>query len=202
MNVGLTLDLKPAPSVSEMAECLEDQHDADSDRAMDSCNFLREQFDIFKHDYREAFDNHGHETLANLTLSPALKKDVVNSLRRLQRAKVVIDNTNISPTDRKFVASLSEKIHAIEEELERVVRGKTEFSASNVSLPEFDADAISALFGNQDPHIKETPANNAVEELCDFNKQFTEKVNEVLGAAELLLNEYTEFETYVKNNTQ
>lgn len=36
-----------------MAECLEDTSGADTDRIVDSCGFLKEQFDIFKHDYRE-----------------------------------------------------------------------------------------------------------------------------------------------------
>ena len=75
----------------KMAECLEDTSNQDADRNMDSCSFLREQFDIFKHDYREAFDEYGHETLANLSLSPELKKEVVNTLRKLQKAKIGIE---------------------------------------------------------------------------------------------------------------
>ena len=75
----------------KMAECLEDTSNQDTDRNMDSCSFLREQFDIFKHDYREAFDEYGHETLANLSLGPELKKEVVNTLRKLQKAKIGIE---------------------------------------------------------------------------------------------------------------
>ena len=106
---------------------------------------------------------------------------------------------NFKGEDRENIADLLFKISAVQQELEMVSRGKAEFSAQNVELPNFDEDAIKALFGEQNPNIVESPAKKTVEKLCDFNKLFEEKINGVIGAAVLLLNEYNEFEEYIKS---
>uniref|UniRef100_A0A914NY28 Uncharacterized protein n=1 Tax=Panagrolaimus davidi TaxID=227884 RepID=A0A914NY28_9BILA len=180
-----------------MAECLEDTSGKDTDRVIDSCGFLKEQFDIFKHDYREAFDEHGHEKLANLTLDNDMKKEVVNTLRKLQKAKHNIESYNLQGEDRANVADLLQKIGVVLEELERVIRGKVEFSIQNVHLPEYDTEAIAMLFGSQDENSVD---KKAIDDLRDFNRIFEEKVSGVLGAATLLLSDYANLEEFMKEN--
>lgn len=60
----------------------------DDTREIDKLSYLRDQFEIFKHDYREAFDAHGYETVANLCVNSDKKKDVVQVMRQLQKNKL------------------------------------------------------------------------------------------------------------------
>ncbi|KAI6184230.1 hypothetical protein M3Y97_00573800 [Aphelenchoides bicaudatus] len=169
---------------------LEDTEPGDSDRRIDSCSFRREQFDIFKKQFRDAFDEYGHEQLANLTLDGALKKDIVNTLRKLQRAKFALEKL----PNQEDTETLIVKISEIYNELSASTKGDTEFTVNNVQLPEYDGEAVQLFFGSQEKDTTGTSINK----LQDFNQMFTDKINEVLGAAQLLLNEYEELLAYIK----
>uniref|UniRef100_A0A914DWH2 Uncharacterized protein n=1 Tax=Acrobeloides nanus TaxID=290746 RepID=A0A914DWH2_9BILA len=182
-----------------MAECFEDTSGQDTDRIIDGSSFRREQFDIFKHNFREAFDDHGHALLANLTLPDTLKKDVINSLRKLQKAKHTLD----SLPEKSLVSELYSKIDQIRMELEKAASGNTEFSARNIDLPEYDKDAMEMLFGppmEPDPELFQSLTLDPVKEVSNFNSAFKEKIAEILGAAQILLNDYNDFMDYVKKN--
>lgn len=91
----------------------------------------------------------------------------------------------------------------IHDELLQASRGNAEFSAKDVHLPEYDEDAIELLFGqvtDDNVPLKAEPglAKAAVERLCEFNRLFAEKITEILGAAQLLLNDYNEMMDYIK----
>lgn len=171
------------PENSRVDSPLEDTEPRDSDRHIDSCSFRREQFDIFKNQYREAFDEYGHEKLANLTLDPALKKDIVNTLRKLQRAKFALEREAATE-----LSGLIQKIDEIYEELSSASKGDTEFTANSIPLPEYDDMAVELFFGNEDVEHKD-----ALTTLRDFNKIFAEKITSIIGAAQVLLSEYEEF---------
>ncbi|KAI6194180.1 hypothetical protein M3Y96_01097400 [Aphelenchoides besseyi] len=180
------------PSEDHSVEPLEDTEPGDSDRRIDNCSFRRAQFDIFKQRFRDAFDEHGHETLANLTLDGNLKKEVVNTLRKLQRAKFSLEQLPSCPEISELIAKFSE----IYNELSISSKGDREFTVDNVQLPEYDEDAIHLFFG--DDEQPKTEKTDVLKQLSDFNKQFTEKINEILGASQLLLNEYDELMAFVK----
>ncbi|CAD5215179.1 unnamed protein product [Bursaphelenchus xylophilus] len=178
------------PTELKMADCLEDLEPGDSDRRIDACGFRRQQFDIFKNKFRDAFDEHGHEKLANLVLDGTLKKDVVNTMRRLQRAKFTLENVN----EQEAVGGLVKKISELYDEIGRATKGNDEFTVDNVKLPDYDETALDLIFGGNPPKENEVSITNVQE----LNKAFTEKINEVLGAAQLLLNEYDELMEYLK----
>lgn len=82
-------------------------------------------------------------------------------------------------------------------------RGNAEFTDKDVHLPEYDEEAIELLFGKDPDHkipLKTEPgtAQAAVEKLCEFNRLFAEKISEILGAAQLLLNDYNDMMEYMK----
>ncbi|KAI6242854.1 hypothetical protein M3Y99_00194100 [Aphelenchoides fujianensis] len=174
-------------------EPLEDTEPGDSDRRIDNCSWRRAQFDIFKQRFRDAFDEHGHETLANLTLDPTLKKEVVNTLRKLQRAKFSLERLPACPEISELIAKFSE-IYA---ELSAASKGDAEFTVDSVQLPDYDEDAVHLFFGDDEKPADLKP-KDSLSFLQEFNKQFAEKINEILGAAQLLLNEYDELMAFVK----
>jgi hypothetical protein len=96
--------------------------------------------------------------------------------------------------EQEDVQTLMSKISEIYDELSAVSKGESEFTVNNVQLPEYDEDAVQLFFGEQERPPSKTALNN----LLEFNRAFTEKINEVLGAAQLLLNEYEELIAYVK----
>uniref|UniRef100_A0A914XZ58 Uncharacterized protein n=1 Tax=Panagrolaimus superbus TaxID=310955 RepID=A0A914XZ58_9BILA len=129
-----------------------------------------------------------------------MKKEVVNTLRKLQKAKHNIESYNLQGEDLANVADLLQKIGVVQEELERVIRGKVEFSIQNVHLPEYDTEAIAMLFGPQD-ETGNSPDKTAIKDLRDFNRIFEEKVSGVLGAATLLLSDFSNLEEFMKENS-
>ncbi|CAD5210109.1 unnamed protein product [Bursaphelenchus okinawaensis] len=181
------------PTDLKMADGLEDLEAGDSDRRIDACGFRRQQFDIFKNKFRDAFDEHGHEKLANLVLDGNLKKDVVNTMRRLQRAKFTLENMN----EQDAVSGLVKKISELYDEIGRATKGSDEFTVNNIKLPDYDDTAFDLIFGssNKDEEV-------SISNVQELNHAFSEKINEVLGAAQLLLNEYDELMEYLKRVIQ
>ncbi|KAI1727728.1 hypothetical protein Ddc_05045 [Ditylenchus destructor] len=188
-----------------MAECFEEtgNSDSDADRAIDKCSFQREQFDIFKHNFREAFDENAEEATEFLTISAEMKRDVVNMARKLQKAQISLasmkENSPIQP--------VIQKITEIHDQLLQLSKTSAEYSTNNVQLPDFNKSDIDLLFGESDA-LKSTK-NSTLFEDCDkgegslewlrkFNQRLIEKITELMGAAHLLLNEVDEIKRLSK----
>lgn len=79
--------------------------------------------------------------------------------------------------EQEDVQTLIVKISEIYDELSASTKGDTEFTVNNVKLPEYDSEAVQLFFGSQETDTKST----SISELQDFNRMFTDKLNEVLG---------------------
>lgn len=90
------------------------------------------------------------------------------------------------------IATLVAKIGEIYDELSTASKGDSEFTIQNVQLPEWDDEAVQLFFG------KSSDANDSGQDtetlglLEQFNKRFELKLNEILGAAQLIINDYEE----------
>jgi hypothetical protein len=80
--------------------------------------------------------------------------------------------------EQEDVQTLIVKISEIYNELSASTKGDTEFTVNNVKLPEYDSEAVQLFFGSQQ---EEDNTKTSVAKLQDFNKMFTNKLNEVLG---------------------
>uniref|UniRef100_A0A914H3L8 Non-specific serine/threonine protein kinase n=1 Tax=Globodera rostochiensis TaxID=31243 RepID=A0A914H3L8_GLORO len=183
-----------------MAESMEEMDRAtDVDREMDKSGFRRAQFDLFKHNFLESFDESGYATLEHLTLDATLKKEVVNMARRLQKARISLN-------------SLPDRA-AIEPE-------SSEYSVRNLKLPEYSREEVEALLGRAesesdqqgqsgDKHLtapygssigQGQKGGDSVEWLCQSNEEYEKRIEALLGAGELLMNEWHEIKQYLQNN--
>lgn len=97
--------------------------------------------------------------------------------------------------DQEDIQTLKTKVGEIYNELSASTKGDTEFTVNNIKLPEYDQEAVQLFFGSQE---KAPETDSSVSKLQEFNKMFTDKLNEILGAAQLLLNEYDELVAYLK----
>ncbi|KAI1720118.1 hypothetical protein DdX_05491 [Ditylenchus destructor] len=189
-----------------MAECFEEtgNSDSDADRAIDKCSFQREQFDIFKHNFREAFDENAEEATEFLTISAEMKRDVINMARKLQKAKISLasmeGNSPLQP--------IIHKITEIHDQLLQLSKTNAEYSTNNVQLPDFNKGDIDLLFGESDS-LKSSKNSTLFEDcgvkgggslewLRKFNQRLIEKITELMGAADLLLNEVDEIKRISK----
>uniref|UniRef100_A0A915EUW9 MKRN2 opposite strand protein-like C-terminal domain-containing protein n=1 Tax=Ditylenchus dipsaci TaxID=166011 RepID=A0A915EUW9_9BILA len=124
---------------------LEQENVQDADRQMDRHDFQRQQFEIFKHNFREAIDEHDNgEAIHSLVLSSELRKDVVNMTRKLQKAQLNLQALK----DPSPIQSVISKITEVNDQLLQLTKSSTEYSPQNVELPEFDQDDIELLFGH------------------------------------------------------
>lgn len=98
------------------------------------------------------------------------------------------------------IQPLIESIVAIGDELDQSLKQDSEFSIQNVELPEFSRDDVEMLFGDRQEEIYQssqfntsTADNNyVINRICETNKKKVAKIRSLLGAAEILLNEYEE----------
>ncbi|CAK5015156.1 unnamed protein product [Meloidogyne enterolobii] len=60
----------------------------DQDLLVDRNEFRKTQLDLFKHNFLASFDEAGYAKLEHLVLDSKIKKEVVNTARRLQKAKI------------------------------------------------------------------------------------------------------------------
>uniref|UniRef100_A0A914RYK9 Uncharacterized protein n=1 Tax=Parascaris equorum TaxID=6256 RepID=A0A914RYK9_PAREQ len=129
------------------------------------------QFDIFVDEYREnATPRAGSLKRSDTRCDAALKKDVVNTKRKLNRAK-----------------------YAIEAGVFQLVLGRKEpdgeFTIHSVPLPTYDSKDMELLFGQEGSRSE---SDDSIHYLSLFERTHRERVLEVLGAAEILLSEYEE----------
>uniref|UniRef100_A0A915BHI5 Uncharacterized protein n=1 Tax=Parascaris univalens TaxID=6257 RepID=A0A915BHI5_PARUN len=173
-----------------MADSLEDDSEGDSDRRMDSRGFQKEKFDIFVDEYREnATPRAGSLKRSDTRCDAALKKDVVNTKRKLNRAKYAIE----AMPDSHLLMEYIGKIDSTVKELDELVLGRKEpdgeFTIHSVPLPTYDSKDMELLFGQEGSRSE---SDDSIHYLSLFERTHRERVLEVLGAAEILLSEYEE----------
>uniref|UniRef100_A0A915NSU9 Uncharacterized protein n=1 Tax=Meloidogyne floridensis TaxID=298350 RepID=A0A915NSU9_9BILA len=176
---------------------LKEQTILDQDLLVDRNEFRKTQLDLFKHNFLDSFDEAGYAKLEHLILDPKIKKEVVNTARRLQKAKIslkIIENKN--PTT---ISPVLEKIDEIFTNLIENSKQSSEFSTKNIKLPEYDKKDMEFLLGKE-VEMKGEGEENPLKWLCKSNEEFEKKINELIGAAELLLNEWREIRNYYKND--
>jgi hypothetical protein len=84
--------------------------------------------------------------------------------------------------EQEDIKTLTAKISEIYNELSSSTKGDSEFTVNNIQLPEYDNDAVQLFFGPQDKIAD--PSTKNLEEL---HQMFTDKINEILGKAKVLL---------------
>jgi len=77
-----------------MADFLEEGSESDTDRKLDRASFAKDQFDVFKHEYLDHFDDEGNTKVEGLQLDPKLKKDLINIVRKIQKSEKWISGLN------------------------------------------------------------------------------------------------------------
>lgn len=105
--------------------------------------------------------------------------------------------------DQTVLSGLTTRISEIKSELEKNASGNTEFSTKNIDLPEYDEEAIEMLFGkptDPDPELFQKLSLDPVKAVCSFNKVYEEKLGGIIGAAQILLNDYNELVEFMKKN--
>ncbi|KAL3078774.1 hypothetical protein niasHS_014556 [Heterodera schachtii] len=202
-----------------MAESMEEMdRSTDVDREIDKGEFRKAQFATFKHDFLESFDESGYAKLEHLTLDKNLKKEVVNMARRLQKARISLN----SLPDTEAIAPVIAKIDETFGQLIALSKESSEFSARNIKLPEYSRTDVEALLGKMGPEKsnqmkeKEMGGENQsnkltgdrreqkegpVEWLCRSNEEYEKRIEALLGAGELMLNEWHEIKQYLQRNT-
>lgn len=188
-----------------MADCFEDTETSDSglecgfrtdsDRRNDNRTFRRDQFNIFKHNYRAAVEaerlphnNSDNESGSKLlTLNVSQKKSIVNMIRKLQKAENNLEFINANEPIRALIIELNKT----KTKLMFLIRANVDFSPQNAPLPDFDLDDIQLLFGTDVCTISD---QNCIPEKWSFEtkQRFESNVLELIGASEILLNECDE----------
>ncbi|KAK0395179.1 hypothetical protein QR680_001158 [Steinernema hermaphroditum] len=181
-----------------MAECLEADHsnEVDNDRRMDSCSFQRDQFDIFKHDFRENAEKLG-ENSTPLSLDTKTKKEIVNVVRSLQKAQFFVD----SQSPNGSLKELSLKLESTSAQLKAFLVGKGsldgEFTAQNVALPDYVHSDLSLLMGSEDTGLPVEPG--PLDSITALDRVTKAKIDELLGASSILLLEYDDLKRVLKS---
>jgi hypothetical protein len=93
-----------------------------------------------------------------------------------------------------------DKINEIFKNLVENSKQSSEFSIGNIKLPEYDKQDMEFLLGKNEEEIKKDDDQNPVKWLCQSNENFEKKIIELIGAAELLLNEWREIKNYYKKD--
>ncbi|KAL7070641.1 hypothetical protein ACQ4LE_009868 [Meloidogyne hapla] len=185
-----------------MAENFEQKEQvSDQDLLVDRNEFRKNQFDAFKHNFLDSFDEAGYAKLEHLVLDPKIKKEVVNTARRLQKAKISLKI--IESKNPQTISPILEKIDEIFTNLIENSKQSSEFSTKNIKLPEYDKRDMEFLLGkNKEEKEEKVEENeqNPLKWLCKSNEDFEKKIIELIGAAELLLNEWREIRNYYKND--
>uniref|UniRef100_A0A1I7ZUJ8 Spindle and kinetochore-associated protein 3 n=1 Tax=Steinernema glaseri TaxID=37863 RepID=A0A1I7ZUJ8_9BILA len=181
-----------------MADCLEADHCdvTDNDRTIDNCSFQRDQFDIFKHDFRENAEKLG-ENSTPCTLDSNTKKEVANVVRSLQKAKYFVD----SQSSNESLQDFSAKLESMAADLKAFLVGRGsldgEFTASNVALPEYVHSDISLLMGGDDTGLPPEPG--PLDGITALDRVTKAKIDSLLGAASILLLEYDDIKRILKS---
>lgn len=191
-----------------MADCFEDTETSDSglecgfrtdtDRRNDNRNFRRDQFNIFKHNYRAAVkterlpqNNSDDESGSKLlTLNVSQKKSIVNMIRKLQKAENSLELKN----GNQLIRALIIKLNKTKTKLMFLISANVDFSPQNAPLPDFDLDDIHLLFGTDVSKISDQNYMKYLPEKWSFEtkQRLESNVLELIGAGEILLNECDE----------
>lgn len=95
---------------------------------------------------------------------------------------------------------ISKKISEILEELKGIYKDSSEFSSQNIKLPEYNQTDMELLLGGEE-NGNEKAADAIVdplEWLRKTNEMKADKIVELLGAGEIMLNEWNEVKNYIK----
>jgi hypothetical protein len=95
---------------------------------------------------------------------------------------------------------ISKKISEILEELKGIYKDSSEFSSQNIKLPEYNQTDMELLLGGEE-NSNEKAADAIVdplEWLRKTNEMKADKIVELLGAGEIMLNEWNEVKNYIK----
>ncbi|TKR89059.1 hypothetical protein L596_013218 [Steinernema carpocapsae] len=183
-----------------MADCLEADNasGADHDRSIDSSSFQREQFDLFKHDFRESAEALG-ENSNPMTLSAQTKKDIVNVVRTLQKAQFFLDSI---PAE--VGSELAAQIGSTAADLKAFLVGKGsldgEFTAQNVNLPEYVHFDLSMLMGGDSEDL--SPEAGTLDGITALDRVTKAKIDSLLGAASILLLEYNDLKKKIQSQAR
>lgn len=191
-----------------MAECFEETEKSysvldfpgdgrtDVDRQNDNRNFRCDQFLIFKHNFRAAVEAENTIMLEGadsekgndlLTLNKAQKKSIVNIIRKLEKAQTSLEAKEKS----QKIAPLITELHKIKKELISLIRTNVDFSPVNAPLPDFDSVDIELLFGTATAPVNNNKLDFLPEKWSlETKKLLDTRIMELLGASEILLNEY------------
>ena len=105
---------------------------------------------------------------------------------------------SLPPKCQDEVETVASKITEIHDELSAASKGDAEFTINNTRLPEYDDEAVQLFFGAPTNASESVDDTRAIDLLHQFNERFETKLNEILGAAQLIINDYDELMAYLK----
>jgi len=93
-----------------------------------------------------------------------------------------------------------EKISEILEQLKGIYKDSSEFSSQNIKLPEYNQTDMELLLGGEEngKEKEEDAIVDPLQWLRKTNEMKADKIVELLGAGEIMLNEWNEIKNYFK----
>uniref|UniRef100_A0A914VXK3 MKRN2 opposite strand protein-like C-terminal domain-containing protein n=1 Tax=Plectus sambesii TaxID=2011161 RepID=A0A914VXK3_9BILA len=151
-------------AMAEVLEALDnDSDEIEFDRRIDRASFVRQQFDIFKHNYRELAAEKAEEVLqAGFEQGFTQVRPIARRMARVRGALVALEEADNTPGS--LYSDVTDVLKKLDAFTSDAATRSTEFSPSTAHLAPFDAHEMQMFLGADAPP---SPANPTTSLLAD-----------------------------------